>query len=297
MMRNEDLENASRMPLLQQQNPQQPPQQQQPNSTQQTIVIHPPNPVQPSSTKMRIALLSLVIISVLCYIALIIWGNEVTKENPSGVKGLPTLSDMLAQSLPITAFYVVIVSLWGEFRIMWAVTQLLDPNRVVIAAGNAGQATRRRARICCTCTFTEWFTSITIAIAITGALQIMFLILLAVVPVGETGAAHTTIAGLVALDSIIRSSLLISRREAVYYKHVQDGRRSHLFASEHWLWVRIFSILNLFTMITSAIIFGVLSSSSIMVDNAAIAEYFLFFCFIIDFGFQIFDSPATMVAV
>jgi magnesium-transporting ATPase (P-type) len=240
------------------------------------------------TTVLRIIFITIVFLAILSFIALIIWGiyiSPAVDENPSEIVGLPTIYDMLYRSMPITAFYVVIISLWGETRVIWAVMQLIEPNREELHWPH-----EIRTGECCFVRFPKWFECVTFTLAVLGALQVLFLMLLAVVSV-VVNPAHKIIAGLMAIITVIRAILLIIRRGAVHQQYVKGEQRS--FGKSQWYVIRIFYMSNLVVLIVSGIVFGVISNFFKAVPNIAVAQYMMFFCSIIDVGFQIFDSPAT----
>jgi hypothetical protein len=250
--------------------------QQQPNSSAAITI----------TTTLRVIFITIVFLAFVSLFALIIWGICISPKdvgNPSKIVGLPTIYDMLYRSMPITVLYVVIISLWGETRVIWAVMQLIEPNRE-----EKHWPVEFRSSECCFMQFSTWFEYITFINTILAAFQVLFLMLLAVISV-TVNPTHQIIAGLMVIVTILRAILLIVRRGAVH----QQRRKTGHDGSSKWHVVRFFYMSNLVAIITSGIVYGIVSNLFKEIPNIAIAQYLMFFCSIVDIGFQIFDSPAT----
>jgi len=167
---------------------------------------------------LRRTLLGLVAFSVLAYLALLFWGIAIREpQNISEVKGLPTVSDMLAEHLSLTIFFVVMVCLYSEIRTAWNMAHFLNaknPHMVSFVL--------KVRRCCCgTVTMGSFLLHLTLAIRIFGLLQVALLILVAVIPVEPPRddvvfTKHTVVAALMTLASVVHAILLSVRRETVF---------------------------------------------------------------------------------
>jgi hypothetical protein len=212
-----------------------------------------PPAVLQTHARLRQFLLSLVVVSVLCYGVLLVWGFQTwNHDNTSEIRGLPTVrcvrarvradascprppSDILVGSSSITVFYVIVICLFGHIRTMWAVAHIMNAENPAMV--NYLVRTRR----CCAKSIGACLFYLTVSIVCFGLLQIVLLLLLAIVPVeapsehdDDFAPPHTLVASLMTLASVIHASLLTIRREAVFSVFKQAGKVRTLAGQTPW---------------------------------------------------------------
>jgi len=197
---------------------------------------------------LRWSILALVIFSLAGYFALLGWGiGTRLPQNITQVNGLPTVSDMLAEHLPITMFCtslcgcmhanaktdVLMVCLYSEIRTTWNIAHLLNSKNPHMVA-----YLLRTTPCCGGAPVGRMLLYLTVAIRFFGLLQIATLLLIAVVPVqppssSDSVSNHYILAIIMTLASIVHAILLSVRRQVVYDIYVDAGK-------EHRVWGRAF---------------------------------------------------------
>jgi hypothetical protein len=240
-----------------------------------------------SRLTLRRIMLCMVGLALAAYIALIVWGVLVTPYDIAQ-RGLPSLSDMLSYSHAVTVYYVVVVALFGETRVFWTILYVLDSHVPLQVKREA------KSRTSCKLSLSFWARFLTMAATTVGVAQIVFLLIIGVLPVnspsGNITRDHVIVASMAALMSLFQAILLMLRRELLFFLYTRRPLNQTVFGHQHWRFFRALCVLNIVAMLVSGLVFGALEAGSAVVRNSAIAEYIMFLTIILDTAFRVLDT-------